>query len=68
MTINYINKQLSDEEFFAKVFNKGKSKSSEKLTRAAIKNLQYFTQDKYQKPKEDVLEDLKREFVNSKFV
>jgi len=66
MTLNYINRQLSDEEFFAKVFNKGKSKSSEKLTRAAISNLQYFTQDKYQKTKKLVLDDLKKEYDSSK--
>ncbi len=66
MTLNYINRQLSDEEFFTKVFNKGKSKSSEKLTCAAINNLQYFTVDKYQKSKELVLKDLKKEFDDSK--
>ena len=66
MAINYINRQLSDEEFFAKVFNKGKSKSSENLTRAAISNLQYFTANKYQKTKEVVLQDLKKEYDSSK--
>ncbi len=66
MTLNYINRQLSDEEFFEKVYNKGKSKSSEKLTRAAISNLRYFTESRYQKSKEIVLQDLKKEYNEAK--
>ena len=56
MTINYINRQLTDEEFFTKVFNKGKSKSSEKLTRAAINNLQLLYTRQISKNKERCFE------------
>ena len=66
MEISYINKQLTEEEFFKRVYEKGKSLSSEKKARVAINNLEYFTQDKYQKSRLGVLKDLKEEFDKSK--
>jgi len=59
MSVNYINRQLTDEEFLKRVYEKGKSLSTEKKTRAAINNLEYFTQDKYKKSRITVLKDLK---------
>ncbi len=61
MSINYINRQLTDEEFLKRVYEKGKSLSTEKKTRAAINNLEYFTQDKYKKSRITVLNDLKED-------
>ena len=61
MSINYINRQLTDEEFLKRVYEKGKSLSTEKKTRAAINNLEYFTQDKYKKSRFTVLNDLKED-------
>ncbi len=49
MSVNYINRQLTEDEFFRRVYEKGKSLSTEKKTRSAINNLEYFTQDKYEK-------------------
>ena len=66
MEINYINKQLTDEEFFKRVYEKGKSRSSEKKVRATINHLEYFTQDKYQKSRFNILKDLKDELDKSK--
>lgn len=59
MSVNYINIQLTEDEFFKQVYEKGKSLSTEKKTRAAVNNLEYFTQDKYQKSRFVVLKDLK---------
>jgi len=61
MSVNYINRQLTDEEFFKKVFEKGKSLSTEKKSRTAVNNLEYFTKDKYQKSRFEVLKDLKED-------
>jgi integrase len=66
MSVSYINKRLTEEEFFDKVYKQGKSKSSEKLVRAAISNLKYFTQDKYKKTRFDVLDDLTKDFEKTK--
>ncbi len=66
MTITYISKRLTEEEFFDKVYKQGKSKSSEKFVRAAISNLEYFTQDKYTKSRFDVLEDLSKDYEETK--
>jgi hypothetical protein len=59
--VNYINRQLTDDEFLKRVYEKGKSLSTEKKTRAAINNLEYFTQDKYKKSRITVLKDLKED-------
>ena len=62
MTVSYIKRHLTDEDFFKLVYEKGKSKSTEHKTRSAINNLEYFTQDKYHKTKNEVLKDLKEDF------
>ena len=59
--VNYINRQLTDDEFLKRVYEKGKSLSTEKKTRVAINNLEYFTQDKYKKSRFTVLKDLKED-------
>jgi len=61
MSVNYINRQLTEEEFFKLVFEKGKSLSSEKKARSGVNNLEYFTQDKYKKSRFVVLKDLKED-------
>jgi len=66
MTITYISKRMTEEEFFDKVYKQGKSKSSEKFVRAAVSNLEYFTQDKYKKSRFDVLEDLSKDYEETK--
>jgi len=66
MSVNYINRQLTEDEFFKRVYEKGKSLSTEKKTRSAINNLEYFTQDRYQKSRFDVLKDLKEDLDKSK--
>ena len=61
MSVNYISRQQTEEEFFKKVFEKGKSESSEKKARTVVNNLEYFTQDKYKKSRVEVLKDLKED-------
>jgi len=61
MSVNYISRQLTEEEYFKKVFEKGKSESSEKKARTVVNNLEYFTQDKYKKSRFEVLKDLKED-------
>jgi len=61
MSVNYISRQLTEEEFFKLVFEKGKSLSSEKKARSGVNNLEYFTQDKYKKSRFVVLKDLKED-------
>ena len=61
MSVNYINRRLTEDEFFKRVYEKGKSLSTEKKTRAAVNNLEYFTQDRYQKSRFVVLQDLKED-------
>ncbi len=61
MSVNYINRLLTEDEFFKRVYEKGKSLSTEKKTRSAINNLEYFTQDKYKKSRFEVLKDLKED-------
>ena len=61
MSVNYINRRLTEDEFFKRVYEKGKSLSTEKKTRAAVNNLEYFTQDRYQKSRFVVLKDLKED-------
>lgn len=66
MSVNYISRQLTEDEFFKRAYEKGKSLSTEKKTRAALHNLEYFTQDKYQKSRFAVLKDLKDDLDKSK--
>ena len=61
MSVNYISRQLTDDEFFKQVYEKGKSLSTEKKTRSALNNLEYFTQDRYKKSRFEVLKDLKED-------
>ena len=61
MSVNYISRQQTEEEFFKKVYEKGKSESSEKKARTVVNNLEYFTQDKYKKSRVEVLKDLKED-------
>jgi len=61
LSVNYISRQLTEEEFFKLVFEKGKSLSSEKKARSGVNNLEYFTQDKYKKSRFVVLKDLKED-------
>lgn len=61
MSVNYISRQLTEEEFFKLVFEKGKSLSSEKKARSGVNNLEYFTQDKYKKSRFVVIKDLKED-------
>ena len=66
MDVNYISRQLTEDEFFKRVYEKGKSLSTEKKARAAVNNLEYFTQDRYQKSRFEVLKDLKEDLDKSK--
>ncbi len=66
MSVNYINRLLTEDEFFKRVYEKGKSLSTEKKTRSAINNLEYFTQDRFQKSRFEVLKDLKEDLDKSK--
>ncbi len=61
MSVNYISRQLTEEEFFKLVFEKGKSLSSEMKARSGVNNLEYFTQDKYKKSRFEVIKDLKED-------
>ena len=61
MCVNYISRQQTEDEFFKKVYEKGKSESSEKKARTVVNNLEYFTQDKYKKSRVKVLKDLKED-------
>ncbi len=65
LTINYINKLLTREEFFEKSYKKGKSKAYEKLTRSVLSNLDRFCGDKYNKKTDDVIQDIKNEIENT---
>jgi len=61
LSVNYIKRELTDEEFFKLVFEKGKSLSSENKARSGVNNLEYFTKDKFKKTRFEVLKDLKED-------
>ncbi len=61
LSITYINKLLTREEFFEKSYKKGKSKGYEKLTRSVLANLDRFCADKYKKITDDIIQDIKKE-------
>jgi len=66
--VSYISELLTREEFFDKAFQKGKSKSYERLTRTAISNLDSFCLDKYGMQTDKIIKDLKEEIKETQDV
>ena len=60
LSITYINKLLTREEFFEKSYKKGKSQGYEKLTSSVLANLDRFCADKYNKKTDDLIQDIKK--------
>ena len=60
LSITYINKLLTPEEFFAKSYKKGKSQGFEKLTSSVLANPDRFCADKYNKKTDDVIQNIKK--------
>lgn len=61
MSISYINKLLTREEFISKAFKKGKSKGFENLTKSVLNDLDRFCEHTYKKQTEQILKDLKKD-------
>jgi len=68
MSVTYISELLTREEFYDKAFQKGKSKAYERLTRAAISNLDSFCIDKYGRQTDEVIKDLREEIKKTQDV
>jgi len=61
MSVSYINKLLTREEFFLKSYKKGNSKGYENLTRSVITDVDRFCEKQYSKKTDDVVIDLKKD-------
>ena len=59
--LSYINSRLTRKEFFQQVYAKGKSKDAEDSARTSISNLDYYSQDKYQKNTDVILNDINKQ-------
>jgi len=65
MSISYINKLLTREEFVAKAYKKGKSKGFENFTNSMLRDLDRFCDYKYGKKTNDIIIDIKKELDKS---
>jgi len=61
MSVSYINKLLTREEFFLKSYKRGNSKGYENLTRSVITDVDRFCNKQYGKKTDDVVIDLKKD-------
>ncbi len=68
MSVTYISELLTREEFYDRAFQKGKSKAYERLTRAAISNLDAFCKDKYGLETDRIIKDLREEIKQTQDV
>ena len=59
MNLDYINDTFSEEQFFEKVFKKGKSKDSVGVAKASVSNLKHYCKDVYSLELNQVLTELK---------
>jgi len=57
--MSYLQKTLTLQDWFAKVYQKSKSESSVKVAKSAINAFNSFCKHKYNKPIEEVIEELK---------
>jgi integrase len=61
MALDYISNRITREEFFEKVFAKSGSDSTVETTKAHLRNLDLFCQDKYSRDTSVVLDDLRED-------
>jgi len=61
MTESYIDALESKEQFFDRVYRKGKSYEAKEQARSAISNLNYFCKAEYKKSEEEILQDLSKQ-------
>ena len=61
MSISYINKLLTREEFIEKAYKKGKSRGFEQFTKGMLRDLDRFCDHKYGKKTTDVIIDIKKD-------
>jgi len=61
VSVDYIDALESKEQFFERVYRKGKSYEAKEQARSAINNLNYFCKAEYQKSEEEILKDLSRQ-------
>ena len=61
MSISYINKLLTREEFIEKAYKKGKSRGFEQFTSSMLRDLDRFCDHKYGKKTTDVVIDIKKD-------
>jgi len=61
MSISYINKLLTREEFIEKAFKKGKSRGFEQFTSSMLRDLDRFCDHKYSKKTDEIIIDIKKD-------
>jgi len=66
MSISYINKLLTREEFIEKAYKKGKSRGFERFTGSMLRDLDRFCDYKYGKQTDKIIIDIKKEHDQSK--
>jgi len=66
VVLDYISDTISREEFFEKVYSKSRSASALETARAHIKNLDYFSQDKYERETDTILKDLREDMETTR--
>jgi len=65
MALDYISNRITREEFFEKIFAKSGSDNTVETSKAHLKNLDLFCQDKYNRDTSVVLDDLREDMEKS---
>jgi len=61
LSVDYIDALETKEQFFERVYRKGKSYEAKEQARSAINNLNYFCKAEYGKSEVEILKELSRQ-------